>query len=422
MTLVRVRDYANVGRRRLAATMDGAITVSRHADAAWSRLAARLNILSMDRPVKAGQEMLMLTVAPMLTIGLVCAATGLVGQTYRPGCNSFTNFMNNLLLRPEHQSTCVTVPFLSDIPTILLSVTCAFAMVAYHLLRRRLNWLVTAVSETGLVDTALAAEMTKGMQRLQAVVDLNRAKKLVFFAVTTVMTTWLYWRYMTYGKLFAILATTRHGVSNESELRASWWANYHYHPVLAALCIFIGSVGIYYALRAAWLYLMLGEILITSRKSKMAAPEFKYVPQWKDHSYGWSPVTGALFLIYVSTVNFAVSMIAVFDMLQGREWTIAVAAFFAGLGVLSNLIIVLVPLIKMLVAHRAVERRLRDDLVRQVATVNSPNSVLDYAIKATDLAAWRRIPVNSLSVSTLKIVPGVYAFMAFVVRVIFAKH
>lgn len=422
MTLVRARNYANIGRRRLAAARACVAAAGRRADAAWSALATKLNILSMDRPVSAGQEVLLLTVAPMLTMGLVCAATGLAGQTYRAGCNSFTNFSNNLLLRPERPSTCVAVPFLSDIPTLVLSVTCPFAMVAYHLVRRRLNWLLQAVSETGLVDAPLAAEMSKGLQRLQAAVDLNRAKKVTLFAVTTVMTTWLYLRYMWYGKLFTLLATTRHGVSNEAALRASWWANYHHYPALAALCIFIGSVGIYYALRAGWLYLMLGQILITSRKSKMSAPGFKYVPQWKDRSYGWTPVTGGLFLIYLSTVNFAVSMIAVFDMLQGREWTIGVAAFFAALGVASNMIIVLVPLLKMFAAHRAVERRLREELVQQAAAVNSPSSVLNYAIKATDLAAWRRIPVTSLSVTALKIVPGLYAFIAFIVRVVFAKH
>lgn len=421
MTQVRVRD-AMRGRGRLATARNKVVRAGRRVDDAWSATVKRVNILSMDRPVNAMNEVLLLTLAPVLTIGVVCAATSVVGETYRAGCNSFSNFTNDLLLRMQGSSTCVAVPFLSDVPTILLSITCPFAMVSYHLVRRRLYRLIPAVSDTGLVNSDLAAELANGVYRIEAAVDLNRKSKIVFFMVTTAMTVWLYLRYLNYGKLFAILAEGRPGASIESALRASWWANYHYHPFLAALCIFIGSVGIYYALRAGWLYLMLGRVLITSRKSNMSTLAFDYVPQWRDRSYGWSPVTASLFLMYLSTINFAVSMIAVFDMLQGREWTIGVAAFFAALGVVSNMIIVIVPLIRIFAAHRAVEDRLRSQLIRGYAHVTSSAQVLEYSVATSDLAAWRRIPVASLSGTAFKVIPGLYAFIAFIVRVIFAKH
>lgn len=422
MTLVRVWKYALWGRSLLATARRNIVRAGKRVDQVWSKFVKRLNILSMDRPVNAINEVLLLAVAPMLTMGLVCAATSVVGDTYRAGCNSFSNFVNDLLLGSQRPSTCVAVPFLSDVPTILLAITCPFAMVAYHLVRRRLNWIIPAVSDTGLVNSELAAELAKGVHKMEVAVDLNRPKRIIFFLITTTMTIWLYWRYLNYGKLFAILAAGRFGLSSESALRASWWANYHYHPFLAALCILIGSVGIYYALRAGWLYLRLGLILVTNRKSKMSTLKFNYVPQWRDRSYGWSPVTGGLFLIYVSTINFTISMVAVFDMLQGREWTIGVAAFFAALGVVSNMIIVVVPLIMIFAAHRAVERRLRSQLIQGYANVTSPAEVLKYSVAVSDLAAWRRIPVASLSGTVLKVVPGLYAFIAFVVRVIFAKH
>lgn len=422
MALVRVREYTMRGRSRLATAKTGIARTGKRVTEVCSVSAKRMNVLAAERPVNVMQEIVLLTVVPMLTMGLICAATGAVGVVYQSGCNSFSNFLHDLLLGNQRSSTCVAVPFLSDVPTVVLSLTCPFAMVSYYLVRRRLNWLVPAVSSTGLVNSELAAELAKGVRRLEAAVDLNRSRKIGFFAVTTVMGIWLYWRYLNYGKIFTILATERLGASNESVLRASWWANYHYHPFLAMLYILVGSTGTYYALRAGWLYTMLGQILITSRKSKLSKLEFNYVPQWRDRSYGWSPITGGLFLIYLSTINFAVSMIAVFDMLQGREWTIGVAAFFAALGVLSNLIIIAVPLAKIIAAHRAVEGRLRSTLIQSASNAASPAEVLEYSVAAGDLATWRRIPVASLSVTALKVIPGVYAFIAFIVRVVFAKH
>jgi hypothetical protein len=422
MAMIRVRQYAIQWQGHLAAAEAGVVRLGKRVGHLWSAFVNRLDILSMDRPVNAVHEVLLLVGVPALTTVIICAATNVAGETYKSGCNSFSNFLNDLLLRTLRPSTCVTVPFLSDVPTMLLAVTCPFAMVSYHLVRRRLNWLVQAVSGTGLVNPQLAAELVNGVHRMETAVDLNRRKKIIFFLVTTGMTVVLYWRYMNYGKLFNLLAVVRSGTSNESALRDSWWANYHHHLFLAALCIFIGSVGIYYALRTAWLYLMLGEIMITSRKSKVSTLEFNYVPQWKDRSYGWSPVTGGLFLLYMSTINFAVSMVAVFDMLQGAEWTIGVAAFFAVLGVVSNFIIISVPLLKMLGAHSAVEGRLRSRLARESPSADSSAQVLELSVAMADLATWRRIPVASLSSTALKVIPGLYAIVAFIVRVIFAHH
>lgn len=283
--------------------------------------------------------------------------------------------------------------------------------------------MISAVSETGLVQQPkLKTELSKEVHRLESAVDLTLPSQLILFAVTTAMTTWLYTRYLLYGHLFTILATSKNGVSNVAELRASWWANYHYHPLLAAFCIFIGSIGVYYAFRAGWLYFRLGTMLMTKRRATAGTLQFDYVPRWKDKSYGWSPVTGALFLVYFSTVNFAISMVAVFDMLQNKTWTLVVAAFFVALGIVSDLIIALSSFFMMLGAHRAVERRLRDSLVKGLQQGARYPNPLEYAVAATDLTSWRRIPVSSLSGTALKVLPGVYAFVQFVVRAFILKH
>ncbi len=237
------------------------------------------------------------------------------------------------------------------------------------------------------------------------------------------MTTWLYTRNLLDGHLFDILARDLpNGTTNENSLRASWWANYHYHPSLAILCVSVGSIGVYYALRAAWLYLKLGGVLIATRKAVVQNMEFSYVPRWRDQSYGWSPVTGALFVIYMSTINFAVSMVAVYDMLENKAWTLGVAVFFVTLGVVSNLLIISGSFFRMLAAHKGVEERLRALLI-QVAQA-SPGRPTDFenVYAASDLSAWRSIPVANFGLTVIKILPGIYALVEFIRTFFFLRH
>lgn len=423
MNSLSLTKYITVAMQRLRALKDHAKTAVKAGAQAVLAFLRRIDILSENRPVSAAQEALLLILAPLITFASVYILTSIYGVGYASGCNSASNFFANLLFRPEKPSTCQSVPFISDVPTVILSLTCPFAMVAYRLLRRRINRIVPALCETGLVQQpALKDELTKAVDRLESAVDLTLQRKLVLFAVTAAMTTWLYVRNLLYGHLFSILAISRKGVSNEAELRSSWWANYHHHLFLAALCIFIGTVGVYYAFRAGWLYLILGAMLMKKRKATPSALHFDYVPRWKDKSYGWSPVTGALFVLYLSTVNFAISMVAVFDMLQNRQWTIGVAAFFAVLGIVADLTIVLSSFFMMLGAHKGVQLRLRDSLVQGMKHSPGQADPLEYTIAATDLASWRTVPVASLSATTLKVIPGIYAFIQFVIRVLPLKH
>jgi hypothetical protein len=147
-----------------------------------------------------------------------------------------------------------------------------------------------------------------------------------------------------------------------------------------------------------------------------------YVPTWRDKSYGWSPVTGALILIYFSTVSFAVSMVAVFDMLQNETWTLSVAIFFAALGIVSNLTIILSSFSRMLVAHRAVEKRLQERLSSGLQDDSKRINPEEFMVAAYDLSSWRPVPVSNFSGSVIKIVPGIYAFIQFLRAFFEAKH
>jgi hypothetical protein len=282
---------------------------------------------------------------------------------------------------------------------------------------------VPAVAETGLVSQpSLKRELSQEVDLLVSAVDLNLRSRLILLVVTVAMTTWLYARNLSHGHLFTLLARSRNGASNEAALRASWWANYHFHPLLAVLCISIGSMGVYYALRTGWLNFRLAAVLVANRRARVGAAGFDYVARWKDQSYGWSPVTGALFLIYMTTVNFAASMVAVWDMLQNTAWTIVVAAFFVSLGIICDLAIIVSSFVMLLRVHEAVRKRLRDSLAQGLENGSGNLKPTEYAIAASDLTTWRRIPVSSLSGTAVKVVPGAYAFVQFAVKAFFVRH
>ncbi|SDM16856.1 hypothetical protein SAMN04488074_117131 [Lentzea albidocapillata subsp. violacea] len=302
---------------------------------------------------------------------------------------------------------------------IILSITSPFAFVAYRLLRRRLASLFNALKSTGLLLNSheSTSKISGGIERLERVVDLSPVRWIGIFSASVAMTTWLYWRNLREGDLFNTLATTAaDGSTNTAQLRDSWWANYHHHPLLAALCVFIGSIGVMYALRAGWLYLRLGFVLWATRKTTPEDLPIHYVPRWQDKSYGWSPVTGVLMLVYVSTINFGISMVSVFDMLRNEKWTLAVAGAFTLLGIVSNLTIIWTSIHRILAAHSAVGVRLRKELSDRTAP---PTLTPEEAFFARqELATWRRIPVASFVGSAIKILPGLYALVQFA-RILF---
>jgi hypothetical protein len=375
----------------------------------------RYDFLASNRPVSGRQELLWLTLLPTLTFVAVFLLAALAGVAYRPGCNSATNFIANLTFQAEVPSTCRSVPFISDIPMIILSFTSPFALVTYRLLRRRLASLVEALKQTGLLDPKNAPRrFTLGMAHLERALDLTPVWRISIFVTSMAMVTWLYSRDLVDGHLFNTLESTKNGVEfNARDLRETWWANYHHHPLLAALCIFVGSVGVTYALRSGWLFVRLGIVLFVTLNAPPDSLPVRFVPKWKDRSYGWSPVTGVLMLVYVSTTSFAFSMVSVYDMLRNESWTLWVCMFFMALGILSNTTIILTSFYRMIAAHRAVKRRLRTDLSDGLAHGSEAMTSPEYVIAASELTTWRKIPVASFSGSAIKVLPGLYALFQF---------
>lgn len=373
-----------------------------------------------DPDASSRRETLTLTVTPILTFGLVYVAASLGGVAYRPGCNSIYNFFASLLFQSIAPSTCQAVPFLSDIPTIILSFTSPIALVVFRLVRRRLNGLIPALNASGLFEPERStSEPTAALMRdLKRAVDLTPLRRSAVFLIALVLVTWLYWRNLIDGHLFNTLASDH---ADADTLRTTWWANYHFHPVLALICILLGTIGGNYALRTGLLYLTVGIALYTTHK-KSIFNAVRYVPKWQDKSYGWSPLTEVLTLFYISTIALAMSMVAVFDMLRNVEWTLWVAIGVGVLGLTANLLIIGAALYQVMTGHRVVGERLRDDLIRRRRPGWTSIPPEEYVVTTRELAAWRRLPVGSLTGNTIRILPGVYAFFQFLQTFPGLKH
>ncbi|HEX5403660.1 MAG TPA: hypothetical protein VFX16_15320 [Pseudonocardiaceae bacterium] len=380
------------------------------------RLRSRLEFLRTAVRAIARSEVMSLIIVPILTFVFVYVVASISGVGYIPHCNSVSNFAASLLFQPIRPSTCHAVPFLSDIPTVILSFTCPFALVGFQLLRRRLTGIIADLIGTGLIQSESSSTRIVGLVRsLKRTVNPALWLRIVLFLSSLLLVTWLYWRNLVDGHLFDILASgPPDGPNSADGLRLTWWANYHFHPVLAVICILLGTIGVTYAFRCGFLYYKLGLALLTTHKMSIRNLSVQYIPRWRDRSYGWSPVTGALMLIYVSTINLAMSMVSVFDMLQNTTSTFVVAVTFAVIGLASNMLIIGTALYQMASVHQSVRKRLRTRLLRGETTGWRPMSPAEYVVAANELSSWRKLPVGTFLGGIVRILPGLYALFQFV--------
>src|ERR1022692_1578604 len=127
-----------------------------------------IDVLSMTGNINGKREAAQILLIPLGTFGAIFALASAAGVAQRPGCNVATNFAYILFLQPKGSYHCAALPFLSDIPMVLLSFTCPFAFVLYRLVRRRLASIPTALAATGLLqDSALQAAASHAVQRLE---------------------------------------------------------------------------------------------------------------------------------------------------------------------------------------------------------------------------------------------------------------
>ncbi|MBL7258773.1 hypothetical protein [Paractinoplanes lichenicola] len=349
-----------------------------------------------------------------------------------PGCQGFRVFLRSLLLRQGEPPNCDSVPFLVDIPTVILSLTSPFAVIGYLTILRRLEGLVPELQRTGLLpDDRVTAGADETMQQWLLRLLPRGWKGWLLFAVSAAMTIWLYSRNLQSGGIFEALANP---AAPEAVLRERWWADYRDNPLLAVWCVFVGTVGVHFALASAWMYALVGQRLLSRRKRNLLDFRVRYVPRWRDKSFGWAPATSLIMLSYATAINFAISMIAVFDMLQGGVNRV-VAAGFATLGVCTDLALIVLTLRMIVKAHHGVRADVRAFVAHAVrvaeirrgqrdrrrrGTFAAPHHRVDYVVAepevdvilaARDAESWPPLPIANLAVGIVKVAPGIYAII-----------
>ena len=115
-------------------------------------------------------------------------------------------------------------------------------------------------------------------------------------------------------------------------LRASWWANFHHQPLLAALWILTGATGAYFATELAYVKMRLQPLVRALPKEH----GFAYVPKWEDKSFGWRPAGRLIGVMYAGLVTLVFSFVALLYLLRGGGVLIIVIIVGKALGAIFS--------------------------------------------------------------------------------------
>lgn len=303
---------------------------------------------------------------PVVGFVATLAVTSAQDVARNPQCQGVRAFFSQLILRTQVPVDCSSVPFLVDTPTVILSFTAPFAAIAYLILVRRLSSLGEALNASGLLRTSRTA-LLSAFDRI-AQLAYNPRWHVPVAAIAIALTIWLYTRNLATGGIFQTLASERYDAET---LTFRWWANYRTHPYLAFHCVFIGVVGVHFSLMSVLVYAKMAWELVRRVRSDQSSV-FRYVPRWRDPSFGWQPALSIAVLAYFTAINFALSMIAVYDMLKGGVVDQTVATFFIALGVVTNFSLVFSWFWFIRSRHGRIRARLETDVSRVLRRAESP--------------------------------------------------
>lgn len=406
------------------------------AQARLSRLSASISAVARvvavrSLPIKGSNEKhftTMLVAWPILGFLMTTLLTALFGVAREPACQGWRVFVAQLVLRQRFSTQCTSVPFLVDIPTVLLSFTAPFAAIGYLVILQRLAYLIPALEESRLIRRG--AESHRINSAVAEVVERTAFRKWrswLLFVVSYALTVWLYSRNIQSGGIFEALSSS---TVSAADLRSRWWANYNSNVLLAVWCITVGAIGVHFSIASSWLYIKVSWIAIRANRRRRFEISPEYVPGWLDRSYGWSPITALAGIVYASAVNFAISMIAVFDMLHSGSTNLAVAVGVGSFGLASDLSISLIIILVVAGAHRNVRestvavlraprrarrRRASSPVANQARVLRRLPNLGAAGIDAVteDLRRWPVLPIASPALGVLKIAPGLYALYQF---------
>ncbi|MFI6284626.1 hypothetical protein ACIBCM_07690 [Streptomyces sp. NPDC051018] len=287
-----------------------------------------------------------------------------------PRCGPLT--LLHLALPTERGDTtgCRTLPLTADLPSVALGFTSTLAMAVYLILITRLSRLKEEIVESGLVQNSdfRTGDLADRLTRLESGIRLGRAAKTALAAASIAGSAGLYtWAYRG-GRAFTDLAAISSSDPSVQSVRESWWANYTERPLLAALWIGIGSIGLYFATKQGYVYQRLLAFSWASRKEWT----FQYVGRDRDDDFGWKPVGRIITMVYLGFLNFTVSLTSAAYLLRGEsgDWKNPVVGLVALIGIWANAGILLALLTVMIKSHRSIVERRRLELAAEIARLH----------------------------------------------------
>ncbi|MFF0449584.1 hypothetical protein ACFYT4_24755 [Streptomyces sp. NPDC004609] len=318
---------------------------------------------------KAGQ-ILFLCGVPLVIMALVRVACEIEKMATAPGCGPLTLLHLAFPAARDDVTDCRALPLTADLPSVALGFTSTLAMAIYLVLIARLSRLKDETVASGLVRESdfRTGDLAERLTKLDEGIRLGRAMKTALAAASIAGSVGLYlWAYRG-GRAFADLAAVSAADPSVQSVRASWWANYTERPLLAAVWILIGSIGLYFATKQGYVYQRLLAFSWASRK----AWAFQYVGRDRDDDFGWKPVGRIITMVYLGFLNFTVSLTAAAYLLRGEsgDWKNPVVGLVALIGIWANAGILVALLTVMIKSHRSIVERRRAEVAAEIVRLN----------------------------------------------------
>jgi hypothetical protein len=307
---------------------------------------------------KAGQLVFICGV-PAVIMTLVWAACVAAGLATAPGCDPGTLLHVVVPAVGDSATECRTLPLTADLPSVALGFTSTLAMTLYLTLVSRLSRLKDDLVDSGLLrsETVRRGELARRLAGLETGIRIGRGAKSLLALASVGGSAGLYlWAYDG-GRAFTDLSGLSTAHPSAESVRGSWWANYAENPMMAAVWIAIGSIGLYFAAKQGYIY----QRLLAFSWGVRRLWDFQYVSRARDDDFGWKPVGRIVTMVYLGFLNFTVSLTAAAYLLRGEsgDWKNPFVALVALVGIWANAGILLALLTMMIRSHRATVERER---------------------------------------------------------------
>lgn len=306
---------------------------------------------------------------PLGIMTLVWAACAAEGLATAPGCSPATLLHVAVPAAGDGVTACRTLPLVADLPSAALGFTSTLAVTLYLTLITRLARLKEEIVESGLVRSPdlAAGDLARRLTALETRVRIGRpAKTALAFACVAGSAGLYFWAYDG-GRAFTDLSAVSASHPSMESIRVSWWANYLEHPLMAAIWILIGSLGLYFAAKQGYIY----QRLLAFSWGARGMWDFQYVSRAQNDDFGWKPVGRVITMVYLGFLNFTVSLTAAAYLLRGEsgDWKNPVVGVVALVGIWANAGILLALLTVMIRNHRSVVERQRSAVAAEIARV-----------------------------------------------------